>query len=396
MADLHERDSQEGSNVTSDNQHDWDIVIGTQMSGSNHLAAWFEGLPDLYDGERLYRANPHYVGSSSRSINRMASANFNGGSDDYPDVVAAVSTSDIAGGFEVWLNQGLLHEGWLGAGSSFTVANAFYANSTGKGLSIDLADLDRDGDQDVVLGTRTGSCTGKIEVWMNAGLGIFTQSRVKTARGEVNAVVAVDLNNDGYPDIAAGTKTATNDKTGQLEVWINNQSGDFVLQGYWNSRGKVTSIDAARMDDDDYVDMVTGTKTNTNAGEVELWLNDGAGTMTRADYAAADGVVMCLALGRLDYGNDSIDIAAGTGARSVQAWFCEPEAIRSNEIIPADESWADANAGGAVNDIAIRKIEASRDYPDMDYLNDIVVGTAITTTSGEIVIYLNPYVWTLQ
>ena len=52
-----------------------------------------------------------------------------------------------------------------------------------------------------------------------------------------------------------------------------------------------------------------------------------------------------------------------------------------------------ANAGGIVNAVAIVKVQASRDYPGEDLLNDIVVGTAVNQTTGEIVIYLNPYVW---
>ena len=49
-----------------------------------------------------------------------------------------------------------------------------------------------------------------------------------------------------------------------------------------------------------------------------------------------------------------------------------------------------------VNAIAIGKVEASLDHQAKNVLNDIVVGTAITETTGEIVIYLNPYVWTLE
>ncbi len=397
LVDLHEQDSREGSYVQTDHQHDWDIVVGTQMSGSNHLPVWFEGLPDLYQGERFYQSYPHYWGYSYRGINRMVSANLDGSSTDYPDVVAAVSTGDITGGFEVWLNQGPLHEGWLGTGDdNVTFANGFYSGNSGRGQAIDVADFNRDGRPDVVLGTRTGSLHGAIELWLNLGSGVFTQRRVKSAGGEVNTVVAADLNGDGYPDVAAGTKTQTNDRTGQIEIWINRDGDDFERRSLYDSRGKVNALAAGRMNADDSIDLVAGTKTGMNSGEVELWLNNGEGSVTRADYARADGVVMCLALGRLDYGNESLDIAIGNGARSVQAWFCNPEADSPSEIIPANESWADANAGGAVNDIAIRRIETSRDHPEYDFLNDIVVGTAISATSGEIVLYLNPYVWTLQ
>jgi hypothetical protein len=49
-----------------------------------------------------------------------------------------------------------------------------------------------------------------------------------------------------------------------------------------------------------------------------------------------------------------------------------------------------------VNAVSIVKVEATKDHADSDLLYDIVCGTAKTTTSGEIVIYLNPYVWTLN
>jgi len=140
---------------------------------------------------------------------------------------------------------------------------------------------------------------------------------------------------------------------------------------------------------------VAGAKTNNHKGEVELWLNDGSGNMSLADYASADDAVLAVAVGQLDYGNSSLDIAAGTAARSVQAWFCDPSASDPTGIIPANESWADANTGGVVNAVAIQKVEASRNDPWNDPLNDIICGTAVNSTSGEIVIYLNPYVWTL-
>ena len=118
--------------------------------------------------------------------------------------------------------------------------------------------------------------------------------------------------------------------------------------------------------------------------------------MALGDYATADDNVLSLALGQIDYGNQSLDIVAGTPARSVQSWFCDPQAATAAGIIPTQASWADANAGGAVNAVTIAKLEASRDDSGRDLLNDIVCGTAINGSSGAIVIYLNPYVWTLN
>jgi prepilin-type N-terminal cleavage/methylation domain-containing protein len=69
LQDLEERDSLEGSQQTADGQHDWDILIGTQASGTNNLAVWFEGLTAKYSGNTLYRAAANYHGYSPRDIN---------------------------------------------------------------------------------------------------------------------------------------------------------------------------------------------------------------------------------------------------------------------------------------------------------------------------------------
>jgi hypothetical protein len=126
---------------------------------------------------------------------------------------------------------------------------------------------------------------------------------------------------------------------------------------------------------------------------VDLWLGDGTGDLSARDQATTDEVVLSVAVGQIDL-DTGLDIACGTAARSVQAWFCVPDADQPDEIMPNLDSWGDANTGGIVNALAIRKIEAPADRSYLDPLSDIVCGTAISATSGEIVIYLNPFVWT--
>jgi hypothetical protein len=78
----------------------------------------------------------------------------------------------------------------------------------------------------------------------------------------------------------------------------------------------------------------------------------------------------------------------------VQAFVCDPSASGGN-IIPDVQSWADANAGGAVNAVAIGRLECSLGRPDDDPLPDIVAGTATSASTGDLVIYLNPYASTI-
>lgn len=397
LVDIHERDSgtQENSLVTADHQHDWDILIGAKSAnGKKDIGVWYAAIPDRYSSESIYTANPGYVGFSGRDIYAVATGNVNASLPQFPDAVMAVSLlgSETQGGFEVWMNKQMTD---VNADGRLDDREDFYSNLSGKGQAIALADFDLDGDLDVVLGTRTGTSTGAIEIWSNDGLGIFTFGNAFSASGEVNALAVADFDGDGYPDIAAGTRTLSK-SDGSIEVWSNyGPDFNFIQVGTWTASGKVNAMAAGTMNDDDDVDLVLGVRTGNGKGRVELWLNDGWGYMAWADEAIADGEVLSLALGQIDYGNSSLDIVAGTDKRVVHSWFCDPLAALPSDIIPSSASWSDANAGGKVATVAIAKVETSRDTPEYDPLNDIVVGTAITNTTGAIVIYLNPYVWTL-
>jgi hypothetical protein len=145
-------------------------------------------------------------------------------------------------------------------------------------------------------------------------------------------------------------------------------------------------------------DVVTAIRTGNNTGKIEFWHNNGtlAGALTRRDEQATPGPALSVAVGQLDAGNLSNDIVVGTAGAggstppAVQIYFCDANAA-AGAIIPNSFSWADANAGGSVNAVAIGKIECSLDHLDQDGLADVVAGTATSASTGDLVIYLNPY-----
>ena len=156
------------------------------------------------------------------------------------------------------------------------------------------------------------------------------------------------------------------------------------------------------MDSDGPPDVVVALRTGNNTGKCEFWHNNGtlSSSLTREDEIATAGPATAIALGPLVYNSTTNDIVVGTAGAgggtppAVQAFFCNPSAPSGN-IIPAVQSWSDANAGGTVNALAIGKLECSQDHLDQDPVPDIVAGTSTGASTGDIVIYLNPYTSTV-
>ena len=388
--DLEERDSQEGSFTGTDNQHDVDVLVGTRAGGINNLSVWLNGQPDKYFGGRIFTNAPNYYGSSPFDQQAMIAADLdNSGS---PDIVTATRVHDTHGGFQVWLNQDTMNPGFVGSGSGTSSPNHYYTQSSGSGQGIAVADFDGDGDKDVILGTRTGDNQGQYEIWRNKGAGTFEFYDVYSATGEVNAVVAMDFDKDGRMDFIGGTKTDSNDIKGRIDVF-HGHDGWFHLKYGYESSGKVNALAVGNLNGDSCPDLVAGTKTGASTGKVEFWKGTGWG-FEKADDAPADGVVLSVAVGPLSYPDTDPDVAAGTKSRRVEVWFADPS--RGDDLLPDFPSWSDANAGGEVKALEVAKLEVGLTNAGDDLLYDLVVGTSTSPTSGEIVIYLNPYVWTLQ
>jgi hypothetical protein len=396
-----------------DGEHDLDIVVGTKASGIANIRVWWNGQPDRYAGNVYYRATQNYMGNASYDIPAVHARNVDKSDNSSRDLITGVVTGTNTGQFQVWLNQafGGLGEvpGMVGTVSTPALPNATYYDNPGTGevRAVATGDMDGDGTRDVIIGTKTNTNQGKIEVWHGDGTGNFAHSPsldVYTASGEVRSIAVQDMNNDGHLDIIAGTKTNNADTQGNIDIFFGSliTLGRFTTSYSVASGGSVYGIAVSFMDADAAPDVVTAVRTGTNSGKIEFWHNNGtlAGALSRRDQQATPGPALCVAVGQLDAGNSSLDIVVGTAGAggatppAVQAFFCDANAA-SGAIIPDVFSWADANAGGAVNAIAVGRIECSLDRPNEDPLLDIVAGTATSASTGDLVIYLNPYASTI-
>lgn len=208
-------------------------------------------------------------------------------------------------GGQVWLNRGdgLLTSSQERLGPALSQAAA-------------LADLNGDGylDAFVVHGNNWPYI-----IWWNGGHGrlndgdqtvdqigdsVITNSSQTFGTAGGFAVALGDVNGDGFPDAVIG-------RNGADEIWLNDGLGHFT-QSRRFGRGFTHTIFLADLDGDDDLDIVAG----GNAG-ARIWLNDGAGEFSQ-DQRIRHGRDEALALGDVT-GDGMMDIFVA-GVESYQVW----------------------------------------------------------------------------
>ena len=137
-----------------------------------------------------------------------------------------------------------------------------------KTASLDLGDIDGDGDIDIVVANGR-HWPAQNKVFFNNGRGIFTVSKnLGTLSSTSYSTELGDFDNDGDLDIAVGNDRAPN------KIYENDGKGNFKFKGNFGSMNSPTrNIVLSDIDQDNDLDILI-----TNRGYVnEICLNDGNG-----------------------------------------------------------------------------------------------------------------------
>jgi len=184
--------------------------------------------------------------------------------------------------------------------------------------SVAAADLNGDGKPDLVV-SNLGDST--VSVFSNNGDGTFA-AKVDVPAGPPpafdgmgpQAVVAVDLNGDGKPDLAVASSSSS-----AVNVLLNNGDGTFAPEvDYLTDVGSTPlSIFAADLNGDGKPDLVitNGSFGGMEAGTVSVFLNNGDGTFaSRIEYPTGASPVSVVAADL--NGDGTIDLAVANDQSS--------------------------------------------------------------------------------
>ncbi len=179
-------------------------------------------------------------------------------------------------------------------------------------IAVDAADFDGDGDTDAIVTTGPRLDPGWAFVLVNDGAGNLSLDQTIDLTAAPFGVAIGDFDADGYPD-AAVTHNNNIDDNPYLTILRNDGTGHLAIaQTFADTNLLLTDAVAVEdVNDDGAPDIIC----SADAGGVVIHLNDGAGTFTGAAWYHAHGRTDGLALFDLDGDGDKDLIGASSSGR---------------------------------------------------------------------------------
>jgi hypothetical protein len=318
-----------------------------------------------------------------------------------PDVVTG--TKFTAGGnFFVWFTQGSSgNEGYLPL--NYSPLQNYKTQDNGDVQAVATLDCGGGNMPDIIVGTKGATAgQGSIEVWLNNNSNptpSFTRDETFTLiggsiMGEVTGITLADLDNDGDKDLIVCTHTS--DYNGQLAVYENagrTAGSRFVLRYSVSFGGSApTCVATVDADGDGWKDIFVGSQRSTAAGNV--WQIKNLGAVTPWSFSIvraidAGGIVQSMATG--DFGGGTRgDIAVGTRSTSsgfgggVRIYYLDTGVINSG---------TDPSVGTVVNMVPALatgnfNFGLNSTSPPTPYLIDLAAGVKASSTTGALYVFV--------
>ncbi len=184
-------------------------------------------------------------------------------------------------------------EVWGGSGTYGAAVNY----SAGVSQSVTAADLDGDGDTDLVT---ANTFDGSVSVLLGNGDGTYAAAVNYGVGANPSSVIAADLDGDGDIDLAVANTFSDN-----VSVLLGHGDGTFAARVDYGVGSFPQSVTTADLDGDGEADLAV---VNSGDNNVSVLLNNGDGTFaSKVDYSVGSGALSVTAAD-LD-GDGDIDLA---------------------------------------------------------------------------------------
>jgi hypothetical protein len=346
-----------------DNDGDQDVMITGEEADGTLIASLYTNS----NGTFTKVENTPFDGVHYSSI---AFADVNG--DNYEDLLITGENKDGERIDRLYINDQM--------GGFTEIEEPFIGVSLG---SVAFSDVDGDGDQDVLITGQDEDLVGITALYLNDGMGNFTQSTSSNFDGVFHSSVAFsDVDDDGDEDVfITGEVFSVFDPIDIAKLYLNDGEGVFTVvedtpfQGVYES-----AVGFADVDGDGDEDLLVSGETETEAEITQLYLNDGAGIFSVDTNNDFEGVFEG-SIGFSDVDGDGDEDVLVTGEKTNGLYiahlytndgegnYTQVKGIPFSDVAKGADAVADVNGDGALDVLISGELAGEISFTHL-YLND--------------------------
>jgi prepilin-type N-terminal cleavage/methylation domain-containing protein len=383
---------------------DQDLILGADAGATDNVSVWF----NRFAQNPLFNATPTHPDGYSRlapnSVMAMAVDTLDKNDNRArPDLVTGTKYA-INGNFFVWFTQGSSNnEGYFP--TSYSPGRNYLTSDQGDVQSVVTLDCGGGNMPDIIVGTKSPIAgQGSVEVWLSddATTPAFTRDETfnsiySTILGEVNSMTLADMDNDGDKELLVATRTS--DYNGQMLVFDNvgRSAGARFVYRYAVSFGGITPtvVSCLDADGDGWQDIFVGTQMSTSSGRIYQFRNTGATsgvfTFSIVRGISAPGIVMSMVPAELGADPSRVDLAVGYRTSTsgygggVVIYYMDAGLIPSSGVDPSQASVVNMVPALSSANFNYGSNTTAPPYP---YLADLAAGVKASATTGALVVFI--------